>query len=667
MDRSQSLEKAVVGLLLIFALLTFFFPLITFQIPVLGSQDVSGYDIFSKMGVFHDKMQSVPKSSGEPEPEALRSPGNEPSLPISFQCIALIPLEVSLAFVCALIALPGCPGKFRRVHVKVACAVGSLSALAAILHLTVMNSDLHAWFKESMASSAELRGNAFANLAGIVAIAFQVKPGIGLYLLAVTLALAAFLCYSRLLETVAIEREPTGLPGPAGCTPERNVSSLNPLSEPRYAGVVFCCRCGAALADRAALCPACGLEQRRSLDPQVPSGEPTYSIVGIPTNPTQDESALVRTEPQPISRSSIISIVLVLVFLLVFALWIYSHDGPAEQSTVRQGKSQQGDSSADKVVQGVGLRDDWKKLEAHSDFDLTHLPHSLADAPLSNGERAQIYKVIDDRSFAEDHQREQQETLLSARVGSIGLAKDGSQQILVELSGMSANSPMWIFVRRGDRVQLALETGGVALIMRDSFSHGFRDLATAWHMGSGEYDYTVYRWNGAKYQEVDCYAEKSWSTPPVITDCSQVSSSLPSVATNSSGPSDNRELQTPPNYAGGNPASDGRTYSVALIVAASDIPLETQLFAQGRVASFGYAGMRSRPFAVIQDEQQPGKTLLCAMMADEGAQVVSLYHQGEIVQVSGSYMGILSLAGNPSMPTLSDCKVASPTDKVVRP
>ena len=230
MDRSQSLEKAVVGLLLIFALLTFFFPLITFQIPVLGSQDVSGYDIFSKMGVFHDKMQSVPKSSGEPEPEALRSPGNEPSLPISFQCIALIPLEVSLAFVCALIALPGCPGKFRRVHVKVACAVGSLSALAAILHLTVMNSDLHAWFKESMASSAELRGNAFANLAGIVANAFQVKPGIGLYLLAVTLALAAFLCYSRLLETVAIEREPTGLPGPAGCTPERNVSSLNPLS-----------------------------------------------------------------------------------------------------------------------------------------------------------------------------------------------------------------------------------------------------------------------------------------------------------------------------------------------------------------------------------------------------------------------------------------------------
>jgi hypothetical protein len=122
-----------------------------------------------------------------------------------------------------------------------------------------------------------------------------------------------------------------------------------------------------------------------------------------------------------------------------------------------------------------------------------------------------------------------------------------------------------------------------------------------------------------------------------------------------------------PNYFGGNPVSDGRTYSVALIVAASDIPVGTQLFAQGRVVSFGYAGMRSRPFAIIEDEQQPGKTLLCAMMADEGAEVLSLYHQGESVQVFGEYMGTLSLAGNPSMPTFSDCKVASPTDKVVRP
>lgn len=45
---NRVIERLVVGLLLVVALLTFFFPLMTLQIPVLGSQSVSGYDIFSK-------------------------------------------------------------------------------------------------------------------------------------------------------------------------------------------------------------------------------------------------------------------------------------------------------------------------------------------------------------------------------------------------------------------------------------------------------------------------------------------------------------------------------------------------------------------------------------------------------------------------------------------
>jgi hypothetical protein len=140
-----------------------------------------------------------------------------------------------------------------------------------------------------------------------------------------------------------------------------------------------------------------------------------------------------------------------------------------------------------------------------------------------------------------------------------------------------------------------------------------------------------------------------------------------STVTNSGGPSEDRKVHVTPDFVGGNSLSDGRTYSVGLVVATSDIPVGTQLFAQGRVAGFGYAGIRSRPFAIIEDEQQPGKTLLCAMMPDEGTEVLSLYHQGESVQVFGEYMGALSLAGNPIMPTFSGCKVASPTDKVVRP
>ena len=75
--------------------------------------------------------------------------------------------------------------------------------------------------------------------------------------------------------------------------------------------------------------------------------------------------------------------------------------------------------------------------------------------------------------------------------------------------------------------------------------------------------------------------------------------------------------------------------------------------------------MQSRPFAVIEDEQQPSKTVLCAMQADEGAQVMSLYRVGEVVQVSGDFMGVAPIVGNLSMPVLSDCTMASSTDKVI--
>jgi hypothetical protein len=157
-------------------------------------------------------------------------------------------------------------------------------------------------------------------------------------------------------------------------------------------------------------------------------------------------------------------------------------------------------------VAGQKGRDDWKQLETHSYFDLTNLPHSLADAPLTSEERAQISKVTND---------------LSARVGSIGLAEDGSQQILVESCGGAPNCDIWIFIRHNGQLQLALETAGEVAVLRGTFNRGFRDLAMGWHMGAYEEDFSVYRWSGSKYDQVDCYAAKSDpSTPTVTTDCS---------------------------------------------------------------------------------------------------------------------------------------------------
>jgi hypothetical protein len=111
---------------------------------------------------------------------------------------------------------------------------------------------------------------------------------------------------------------------------------------------------------------------------------------------------------------------------------------------------------------------------------------------------------------------------------------------------------------------------------------------------------------------------------------------------------------------------DGRTYSVALVAASRDIPIGTQIFAQGIIVRFGYASVRSRPYAILRDEDERDRTVLCAMTADEGEEVISLYHIGETVQLTGEYMGTAPVAGNESMPMFSGCRIASPTNNVVR-
>jgi hypothetical protein len=158
-------------------------------------------------------------------------------------------------------------------------------------------------------------------------------------------------------------------------------------------------------------------------------------------------------------------------------------------------------------------RDDWKPgRDHHANEDLAY---SLATAPfLTTGDRDGIARVIEDQ---EDEERKTPKTLMSYRVGLIGLAQDGSNQVLVQapdsLCG-NGGCDYWIFIRRHRQLQLVLKWFGFALV-RDTFSHGFRDVVFEYHSSALEEDYTVYRWNGEKYEEIDCYSSKGG----VTTDC----------------------------------------------------------------------------------------------------------------------------------------------------
>ena len=115
---------------------------------------------------------------------------------------------------------------------------------------------------------------------------------------------------------------------------------------------------------------------------------------------------------------------------------------------------------------------------------------------------------------------------MSARVGSIVLAEDGSQQVLVQgprlFCGANGNCSYWIFIRHRGQLRLILDAAG-AFLLRNTFSHGFRDVVLERHMSAFEEGFAVYRWNGTKYEQADCYSVKhdrdDPDKPPVIAGC----------------------------------------------------------------------------------------------------------------------------------------------------
>ena len=209
----QSSERWIIGALLTIALLTFFLPLATLQIPLMGDQDVSGYDLIARAKEFNQTLDAVksqklsepssgPSESVPVKPDAAMS---HSSMPLSVQALPFVPIEITVSFACALVALFGCLGPFRLVLAKATSTIGAVAATASLLHLTVANSDLHTWFRDQMkADSPALANNPFTELAqqigNLAANAFQLKPGVGLYVLAASLLLATVFFHSRILS-----------------------------------------------------------------------------------------------------------------------------------------------------------------------------------------------------------------------------------------------------------------------------------------------------------------------------------------------------------------------------------------------------------------------------------------------------------------------------------
>ena len=215
-----SAEKAVLLSLASIALLMFFFPLIVIQAPIVGEQEVSGYDVFSKVRQFSNQVDKSSESSQSSASTSTREPDADPSsaprtkqasesqMPISLRLAWLIPIDVTVTFILAAVTFVGAVGRVRVSSIS--AMAGAALALLALLHVTFANSDLHTWLASSFKASAEeLKGNPFAGIAeqfgNLMLNAFKIKPGAGLYVLAGAMMISAVLAKTRILSRYRVE------------------------------------------------------------------------------------------------------------------------------------------------------------------------------------------------------------------------------------------------------------------------------------------------------------------------------------------------------------------------------------------------------------------------------------------------------------------------------
>ena len=203
-------ERLIVALLAAIAALTFFFPLLSISLPIAGDQEVTGYDTASKIRQLTHEVRSASGhgDDGKPSIKLPRPPrGNASSvatLPASVRFSWLIPVFVVGAFGCALLTVLG--SLVSLPVARIASTLGTACGVLALLHLTVMNSDIHSVLNDSVQrwvggrKENPLRGLAQTLGSVLVGGGVSLTPGAGLYVLAVSLGFAALVTHSRLLS-----------------------------------------------------------------------------------------------------------------------------------------------------------------------------------------------------------------------------------------------------------------------------------------------------------------------------------------------------------------------------------------------------------------------------------------------------------------------------------
>ena len=205
----------------VLALLTFFVPIIAVHIPIVGEKQFSGYEAITRANQLRqtllrgndtdpDKAQIGSGAAGETESQppvremSTSSSRRDPDFPASIQLSWMIPLMIGCSYLAATGALIGLALRVFQLA-NFASRAGTITSVAALIHVHVLNSDMQLWLGNSLTGSSDLKDNPFAGLANAIIGAFQINPGWGLYGLCILLGCVAVLSFRRSGESPHVQ------------------------------------------------------------------------------------------------------------------------------------------------------------------------------------------------------------------------------------------------------------------------------------------------------------------------------------------------------------------------------------------------------------------------------------------------------------------------------
>lgn len=235
----HKVERVGFGLILCIALLMFFQPLVRLHGPT-GSRIGNAFSLRDELSQFQSNLRMIAtvkysaNSGGSLVPAAAASTaGKTLAIPFSLRMVSLVPWFVFAALDLCFLALVDL--LFFQKAAAVLSLAGGCAGAIAVLHVTLMSSDLRSW-TEILMTTALI--NSPEDPSGLIMMdsSFRVSPGFGLYALTACLLLLPLLSFTRAVpraRSVVRHQQRVGVSQPIEVRPvnprypEENCTSLD--------------------------------------------------------------------------------------------------------------------------------------------------------------------------------------------------------------------------------------------------------------------------------------------------------------------------------------------------------------------------------------------------------------------------------------------------------